>query len=573
MLTGEIFVQEGLIDANQLTLAMSKQTELGGQDPIARVLVSMGMVAERDRVRLLGKVWGIPFVDLNDVVPDPDAITLLTAQAAKKFKAIPLEKQGERLAIAMANPLDVFAVDELRLITGLEIEALIAVEEDLIAALSSYYKVDTNVNDALAGVMKDFDGNDFELTTSTEEEMSEAELREMGEDAPIIRLANLIISQAVADKASDIHIEPMKDGLRVRYRVDGMMYEGMRLPRKVVAPLTSRMKIMSDMDIAEKRKPQDNRISAVVLGREFDFRVSTLPVVYGEKIVMRVLDKGGINVGLGKLGFLPNNLKVVEDMCSKSYGIILVTGPTGSGKSTTLYSILNQLNNGENNVITIEDPVEYELPGINQCGVNVRAGMTFAAGLRAMLRQDPDVIMVGEMRDEETATIAMEAALTGHLVLSTLHTNDAPGVATRLIDMGVEPFLISSSIIGVLAQRLVRQICPSCKESYSGTRETLMRCGLPVSDDIGADTHGEITLFRGAGCEKCKKTGYKGRTGVHEIMTLDDTIRDKILEKAPSHIIRNLAVAGGMRILQVDAVAKILNGVTTVDEVLRVLYA
>jgi type IV pilus assembly protein PilB len=286
-----------------------------------------------------------------------------------------------------------------------------------------------------------------------------------------------------------------------------------------------------------------------------------------------VLDKGGINVGLSKLGFLPGNLKVVEDMCSKSYGIILVTGPTGSGKSTTLYSILNQLNNGENNVITIEDPVEYELAGINQCGVNVRAGMTFAAGLRAMLRQDPDVIMVGEMRDEETATIAMEAALTGHLVLSTLHTNDAPGVATRLIDMGVEPFLISSSIIGVLAQRLVRNICPSCKESYNATRETLLRCGLPVSDDIGADTHGEITLFRGAGCEKCKKTGYKGRTGVHEIMTLDDTIRDKILEKAPSHIIRNLAVECGMRTLQVDAVSKILNGVTTVDEVLRVLYA
>jgi len=573
MLTGEIFVQEGLINAEQLTLAMTKQTELGGQDPIARVLVSMGMVQERDRVRLLGKVWGIPFVDLNDIVPESEAISLLTPQAAKKFKAIPLERQGERLAVAMANPLDVFAVDELRLITGLEIEALIAVEEDLNGALSTYYKVDGSVNDALAGVMKDFDHGEFELTTTSEEEMSEAELREMGEDAPIIRLANLIISQGITDKASDIHIEPLKDGLRVRYRVDGMMHEGMRLPRKVVAPLTSRVKIMSDMDIAEKRKPQDNRISAVIGGREYDFRVSTLPVVYGEKIVMRILDKGGINVGLGKLGFLPHNLKIVEDVCSKSYGIILVTGPTGSGKSTTLYSILNELNDGNNNIITIEDPVEYELPGINQCGVNVRAGMTFAAGLRAMLRQDPDVIMVGEMRDEETATIAMEAALTGHLVLSTLHTNDAPGVATRLIDMGVEPFLISSSIIGVLAQRLVRQICPGCKESYAGSRETLLRAGLPVADEIGADTHGEITLFKGTGCEKCKKTGYKGRTGVHELMILDDAIRDKILEKAPSHVIRNLAVAAGMKTLQTDAVSKILNGVTTVDEVLRVLYA
>ncbi len=573
MLTGEIFIQEGLINADQLSVAMSKQMELGGQDPIARVLVSMGMVAERDRVRLLGKVWGIPFVDLADVVPDPEAILLLTPQAAKKFKAIPLERQGERLAVAMANPLDVFAVDELRILTGLEIEPLITVEEDLNAALASHYKVDVNVNDALAGVMKDFDGADFEITSSAEEEMSEAQLREMGEDAPIIRLANLIISQAITDKASDIHVEPMKDGIRVRYRVDGIMVEGMRLPRKVVAPLTSRMKIMSDMDIAEKRQPQDNRISAVVQGREFDFRVSTLPLVYGEKIVMRVLDKGSINVGLGKLGFLPNNLKIVEDMCSKSYGIILVTGPTGSGKSTTLYSILSEINNGNNNIITIEDPVEYELPGINQCGVNVRAGMTFAAGLRAMLRQDPDVIMVGEMRDKETATIAMEAALTGHLVLSTLHTNDAPGVATRLIEMGVEPFLISSSIIGVLAQRLVRQICPSCKTSYAATRETLLRAGLPLSDDVGADTHGELTLFKGAGCDKCRGTGYKGRTGTHELMVLDDPIRDKILERSPSHVLRNLAVAGGMRTLQMDAVSKILNGVTTVDEVLRVLYA
>jgi type IV pilus assembly protein PilB len=574
MLTGEVFVQEGLIDAGQLSLAMSKQVELGGQDPIARVLVSMGMVAERDRVRLLGKVWGVPFVDISNVEPHPDALALLSPQAAKKFKAVPLEHQGDRISIAMANPLDVFAVDELRIIAGLEIEPYIAVEEDLVGALATYYKVDVNVNDAIAGVMRDFSTDDnFEITGAEEDEMSEAELRELGDEAPVVRLANLIISQAIADKASDIHIEPMKDGMRVRYRVDGVMLEGMRLPRKIVAPLTSRMKIMSDMDIAEKRKPQDNRISATIGGKAFDFRVSTLPMIHGEKIVLRILDKGGINVGLGKLGFLQNNLKLVEDWCTKSYGIILVTGPTGSGKSTTLYSILNKINTGENNIITIEDPVEYELPGINQCGVNTRAGMTFSAGLRAMLRQDPDIIMVGEMRDEETATIAMEAALTGHLVLSTLHTNDAPGAATRLVDMGVETFLISSSIIGVLAQRLVRQICPNCKESYPATREMLLRVGLPVSDDLGADTHGELTLFRGKGCDKCKGTGYKGRTGVHELMALNDEIRDKILDKSPSHILRNLAMENGMKTLQEDAVAKVLSGVTTVDEVLRVLYA
>lgn len=329
------------------------------------------------------------------------------------------------------------------------------------------------------------------------------------------------------------------------------------------------MKIMSEMDIAEKRTPQDNRITAVIGGKEFDFRVSTLPLVYGEKIVMRVLDKGGINVGLAKLGFMPHNLAEIEDMCTKNYGIILVTGPTGSGKSTTLYSILNKLNTGERNIITIEDPVEYELQGINQCGVNVKAGMTFSAGLRAMLRQDPDVIMVGEMRDNETSTIAMEAALTGHLVLSTLHTNDAPSAPTRLIDMDVEPFLISSSVIGVLAQRLVRQICTSCRQDYSASRQELVRYGLPIPDGLGE----EVTLYRGKGCEKCKHTGFKGRTGVHELMIFTDKIRDEILLKSPSHILRRLAMENGMRTLQMDAVMKVLNGVTSVDEILRVLYA
>jgi type IV pilus assembly protein PilB len=572
MLTGDVFVSEGLINDDQLKLAQDKQRELGGHDPIARVLVSMGLIAERDRVRCLGKVWGVPFVDLGDCVPRPEALQMLSPQLAKKFKAIPIDRDAKKLVVAMANPLDVFVIDELRLTTALEIEPMIAVEEDLNAALGSYYKVDVNVNDALAGVIKDFEG-DVEFANVPEEELSEEQLRELGEDAPIIRLANLIINQAIQDKASDIHIEPMKDCLRIRYRVDGVMMDGMRLPKKVIPPLTSRMKIMSEMDIAEKRVPQDNRISATIGGKEFDFRVSTLPIQYGEKIVMRVLDKGGINVGLSKLGFLPDNMRVIEDMCSKSYGIILVTGPTGSGKSTTLYSILNKISNGENNIITIEDPVEYELDGINQCGVNKKAGMTFAAGLRAMLRQDPDVIMVGEMRDTETATIAMEAALTGHLVLSTLHTNDAPSAPTRLVDMDVEPFLISSSIVCVLAQRLVRTICSNCKEPYHASRESLLRYGFPLPEEIGAETHGDLTLFKGRGCDHCRKTGYRGRTGVHELMVFTDDIRDRVLERAPSHILRQLAVQNGMKTLQMDAVLKILSGVTTVDEVLRVIYA
>jgi type IV pilus assembly protein PilB len=576
MLTGDVFVQEGLITPEQLQLATEKQLEMGGDDPIARVMVEMGLISERDRVRCMGKVWGVPYVDLASSHPTEEAVNLLSPQFAKRFKSIPIEVRDGKLVVAMGNPLDVFVIDELRMNTGYEIEPMIAVEEDILSALSEKYKLDINLGDALEGVMKDFDGDlDVKAQRDEEgdEELSAEDLKKLGEDAPVVRLANLIINQAIADKASDIHIEPRKDCVMVRLRIDGIMMEAMKLPRKVSAPLTSRFKIVANMDIAEKRTPQDNRIGAVIGGKEYDFRVSTLPVVYGEKIVMRVLDKGGINVGLSKLGFLSHNLKMLEEMASRSYGIVLVTGPTGSGKSTTLYSLINQSNDGLKNIITIEDPVEYELQSINQCNVNVKAGMTFAAGLRSMLRQDPDVIMIGEMRDRETATIAMEAALTGHLVFSTLHTNDASSAPSRLMDMDVEPFLIASSLIGVLAQRLVRQICPHCKESYSASRETLLRYGFPVPEEVGAETKGELKLFKGAGCDNCKGTGYRGRTGVHELLVLSDEIRDKILNRAPSHEIRNLAIANGMKTLQMDAVQKILMGITSVDEVLRVIYA
>ncbi len=569
MLTGDVFVDEGLITPYQLQLAVNKQVETGGNDPIAKVMVDMGLISEKDRIRMTGKVWDIPFADLEKGGPTQEALRLLTPQFAKRFKILPLAIQDGTLAVAMANPLDVFVIDELRMNTGLEIQPFIAVDEEVTAALGEYYASDVSVTHELDGVMKDFDEKTVDLSShaTKEEEYDE------DDEAPVIRLANLIINQAVSEKASDIHIEPRKNDLLVRFRIDGIMVEIMRLPRKVSNALTSRFKIIANMDIAEKRAPQDNRISATINGAEYDFRVSTLPVVYGEKIVMRVLDKGGINVGLSKLGFLPHNYKALEDLATRSYGICLVTGPTGSGKSTTLYSLINQTNDGLKNIITIEDPVEYELESINQCAVNKKAGMTFAAGLRAMLRQDPDVIMVGEMRDEETATIAMEAAMTGHLVFSTLHTNDAPSAPGRLIDMGVEPFLISSSIIGVLAQRLIRVICPNCKEQYTATRESLIRYGFPVPEEVGADTHGEITLFKGRGCEKCKNTGYKGRSGVHELLVMTDDIRDRILHSAPAHEIRNLAVANGMKTLQHDAMQKILNGVTTVDEVIRVIYS
>jgi type IV pilus assembly protein PilB len=565
VLTGEHFLQEGLISDDQLSQAIAKQRELDNKESLARILVQMGFITERDRVRCLGKVWGVPFADINEVMPQVEALELLNPQNARKFKALPIERHGNRLILAMVNPLDIFAIDEIRLITGLDVEPMIVIEEDLYGALQQYYRSEGEV---LAGVIRDFDGGELNISGNSEDEEEQE-----ADDAPIIRLANLIISQAVIDKASDIHIEPQKDGLRVRYRIDGVLMEGMNLPKKVSAALASRFKIIANMDIAEKRSPQDNRISMTVSGKEFDFRVSTLPCVFGEKIVMRVLDKGSIKVGLNKLGLLENNLMMIEDMCTKTYGIILVTGPTGSGKSTTLYSILNHINTGDNNIITIEDPVEYELSGINQCGVNVRAGMTFAAGLRSMLRQDPDVIMVGEMRDEETATIAMEAALTGHLVLSTLHTNDAPSAPTRLIDMGVEPFLISSSVIGILAQRLMRVTCTNCKEPYQVKKSDVVRFGFELPNHIMNDGSETITLYRGTGCEKCKKSGYKGRTGIHELMLVTDELRDLILKHEPSHLLRAAAVKSGMATLQNDALAKVLLGITTIDEVVRVIYA
>jgi type IV pilus assembly protein PilB len=573
MLTGELFVHDGLITQEQLAEATAKQRELGGNQPIASVLVSMGLISERDRVRCLGKMWGIEFIDLQTQRPEPELSNKIPATFARRHKVLPVEIKDARLLVAMANPLEIFVIDELRMTTGMEIEVLIATEEDIDAAINTIYSKDSSVSDALIGVMSDFD-TDIEVNADTsDEDLTDDELRTLGEEAPIVRLANLIINQGISDAASDIHIEPQKDQVKVRYRIDGVMVEGMTLPKKVQAPLTSRMKIMAEMDIAEKRAPQDNRISATIQGRAFDFRVSTLPVVYGEKIVMRILDRGSVNVGLNKLGFLPDTLQTLEEVCSRTFGIILVTGPTGSGKSTTLYSIINRINTGETNIITIEDPVEYEINAINQCNVNVKAGMTFSAGLRAMLRQDPDIIMVGEMRDTETATIAMEAALTGHLVLSTLHTNDAASAPTRLIDMGVEPFLISSSLVGICAQRLVRTICTKCKEPYSISREALLRYGFPLPDEVGADTGGQVNLYKGAGCDYCRGTGNRGRTGVHELLVLTDEIRDEILKKSPGHTLKQLAVKSGMRTLQEDALQKILLGVTTVDEVLRVIYA
>jgi len=570
---GEIFVRKRLITQDQLDQALEKQAQLGSHEPIGDVLVNMGYITERDKIKCLGEQWGVVFIDLSEYPIEPEAVKTVSQELARRFRVIPIAQRDGKLTLAMKDPNDIFAIDEIRLITGLDIEPTIAMEEDIINAITENYRSEAAASEIVNDVIKDISTEiAFEAGSNGEEEISIAQLKELSEEAPIVKLANLIISRAVADKASDIHIEPAKDHLRVRFRMDGVLHEAMMLPKRVQASLISRVKIMANMDIAEKRAPQDGKISAVIENRPYDFRISTLPSIYGEKVVMRILDKGSISIGLNKLGFLPHTLEQFEMLINRTYGIILVTGPTGSGKSTTLFSVLSKLNSGEKNIITIEDPVEYELAGITQAQVNIRAGMTFASGLRTMLRQDPDIIMVGEMRDLETATIAveaaLEAALTGHLVLSTLHTNDAPSAVTRLQEMGIESFLIGSSVIGVLAQRLLRLICSKCKEPYQPPRDAIKRLGME-----SLLTAKKVTFYRGRGCEACKGTGYKGRVGIYELMVVDDQLRDLILKKSSSYDIRACAIENGMKTLKEDALEKILLGMTTLEEALRVIYA
>jgi type IV pilus assembly protein PilB len=564
---GELFISEGLVTNDQLHQALDKQKQLGGHKQLGDVLVSMGLVTEQDRVRVLGLHWSVEYADLNDLQIDPGVANLISQDLARRYKVIPLSIEGNKLRLAMKNPLDIFATDEIRLITGKEVEPLIAPEEDILLAIQEAYR---SVGDAVETVLKDFEDDDIAtLDTRNIDEPSIEELTELSQEAPVVRLVNAIIAKGIADKVSDIHLEPARECMKVRYRIDGILLDGMTVPKKAQASLISRIKILADMDISEKRAPQDGRISMVVDRKPYDFRVSTLPAVFGEKVVMRVLDKSNISVGLHKLGLLPHTFDMFESMLMRTYGIILVTGPTGSGKSTTLYSCLSKVNSGEKNILTIEDPVEYELGGITQVGVNNKAGMTFAAGLKSMLRQDPDIIMVGEMRDQETAMIAIEAALTGHLVFSTLHTNDAPGAVARLMDMGVEPFLIASATVGVMAQRLLRRVCDKCKQPYEPPRDAIKRLGMNL-DELDRS---KVTFFRGRGCDICKGSGYKGRIGCYELMPVTDKVRELILAHASAYAIREAAIEAGMKSLKDDAMEKILLGVTTLEESLRVIYA
>lgn len=562
---GRLLVDEGFVTERQLNRAKAEAS--AKNESLQKVLVNMGFVSDKDVVQSLGKQMGVEFFDLEAASLDNELVKSIPEHLAKRYNVIPVSQQDNKLKLAMADPLNVLAIDDIRLITGFDIQPVIATEEAISKAISSMFGVTDMV--AVESTVKDIAETDFggmEIEDDIEEEIALDKLKELVDEAPIVRVVNLIISQAINDKASDIHIEPEIRTVKVRYRVDGVLHDVMSPPKHIQAPMVSRIKIMSNMDIAERRIPQDGKIHLRHDGREFDLRVSTVPTIHGEKVVMRILDKGSVMLGLNKLGFSEVNQRMFEDVIDKPYGMILVTGPTGSGKSTTLYSCLNKLNTGTTNIMTIEDPVEYQLPGVNQVQVNPKANLTFASALRAFLRQDPDIIMVGEIRDQETAQIAVEAALTGHLVLSTLHTNDASGAVSRLVDMGVEPFLVASSVVGVLGQRLARTICPNCKEPYEPSPEAIKRFGLSMFSDA------DLNFYRGRGCDNCKMTGYRGRTGIHEILTMTDRVRSLILNRCSTAEIKQAAMEEGMRTMQDDGLQKVLSGVTSMEECLRVVY-
>jgi len=551
---GDILIEAGKINDQQLKQGLELQKEKG--IPLGKAIVQLGFITQQEIIVALGDQLGIPYVSLTSYQIDTSTLALIQEPYARENRLIPLFKIANALTVAMVDPLDVFTIDDLSNKTDMEIETAICSEEELNQVLDQYYGSTSSV-DEVVQIIQDQD------SVAMEDELDEISIKDGVDEAPVIKLVNLFFTQAIKEKVSDIHIEPEEDLLRIRFRIDGILNEAYVQPKNLQNAIISRIKIMAEMNIAERRIPQDGRFQVKIEGREVDVRVSTFPTVNGENVVMRILDKTNVIVNLEDLGLIPRVLKEFRKLLVMPYGILLVTGPTGSGKTTTLYSALHSINAVDRNIITVEDPVEYRLKMIRQSQVNPKAGLTFAAGLRAILRQDPDIIMVGEIRDSETANIAVQSALTGHLVLSTLHTNDAPGAITRLVDMNVEPFLVSSSCAGVIAQRLVRKICPKCKESYKPSKNVIKE--LNISSD-GKD----YTFYKGAGCRHCKGSGYKGRIGIFELMMVDEEIRDMIVGKATTAHVRRAALKAGMKSLRHDGIIKVLNGITTIEEVIRV---
>lgn len=551
---GESLVEEGIITAEQLKTAQVEERRTGQR--LGKALVKLGFIAEDDLVSFLSAKLGLPRIELSNYLIDPKIVELVPEELARKYELIPVLKIGNRLTCAMADPWNIFALDEIRAKTNMVIEPAVATEAEIRKALNEQYGAKGTMEDLIKSI------DEEKLGIEGGKEPDVKKLQGMVEEPVVIKLVNLIVMKAIREGASDIHIEPEEESLKTRLRVDGMLHEISSPPKHLQSAIISRIKIMANLDIAERRIPQDGRFSLKMEGKEVDVRVSCIPTIYGENVVMRLLDAASAVLSLEQLGFSKGMLDKFNKLILRPHGIILVTGPTGSGKTTTLYASLDKINTVEKNIITIEDPVEYKLAGIRQMQVEVKVDLTFANGLRSILRQDPNIIMVGEIRDLETAEIAIQAALTGHLVFSTLHTNDAPGAITRLIDMGVEPFLASSSVIGVLAQRLVRKICADCKEKHTPTKEALK--------DIGLSGEARIDFYSGKGCPKCMNTGYKGRIGIYELMIPDEKIHNAIVAKAPTEEIRKLARAAGMITLMEDGIGKIRNGVTSVEEVLRV---
>ncbi|NLW09774.1 MAG: Flp pilus assembly complex ATPase component TadA [Firmicutes bacterium] len=557
---GDLLVATGYITQEALQEVLKEQNRTG--ERLGRILVNKGYITEQNLIEALEFQLGIPHVVLAKREIPQEVVAAVPEHIANKYKVFPVEKEGNRLVLGMVDPTDVVALDNLRLLLNVEIQPVIVTEEDLQRALGKYYGIQGTV----AEVFKDLD-----IEFEEEKKEEEPAVEELVEDAPIVRLVNLIISQAVKERASDIHLEPSEKELVVRYRVDGVLRRMMTSPKNTQAAIISRVKIISGMNIAEKRLPQDGRIQLRVEGAPVDIRVSSIPTVFGEKIVMRILFKSGVLTKMERLGFLPDTLEKFRSVYRQPHGIILVTGPTGSGKSTTLSAVLNELNSPEVNIMTVEDPVEYQIPGVNQVQVNQKAGLTFAAALRSFLRQDPDIIMVGEIRDTETARIATQAALTGHLVLSTLHTNDAPSSITRLIDMEIEPFLVASTVIGVVAQRLVRGVCDGCKEPYRLEPDNPFY--QSVRENLPDHSEEQLIFYRGKGCRQCNGSGYARRLAIHEVLLLNPELRSLISKDIPAGALKEAAIKAGMRTLFQDGLLKALQAKTTLEEVVRAAYS
>ena len=545
---GEYLLQTQAITTAQLQTAHLEAERTG--EALAQVLVRLGMTNEDKIINFYTEQHGLPRAGLEKI--DPAVTDLIPENIARRYRLVPVKRKENTLTIAMSDALNVIVIDEIKFRTGLEIKVEVAPDSEIMAAINARYQMTGSMGE----ILKTIDSK----SVSVGDEAELSKLKNIAEEAPIIKLVNYIIVEAFRNRASDIHIEPDENMLRVRNRIDGVLYDVATLPKYLQAAIISRVKIMSDLNIAIKRAPQDGRFSYNVEGKNIDVRVSSFPTIYGENVVMRLLDASSILIGLDELGFSENDLERLKQLLQSPYGIILVTGPTGSGKTTTLYSALNLLNSPKKNILTVEDPVEYHLFGIRQSQVNPKAGLTFASGLRSILRQDPDIIMVGEIRDLETAEIAVNAALTGHLVLSTLHTNDAPSAVTRLIDMGVKPFLIASSVIGIVAQRLVRMLCRDCKTPYKPSPEMLAKRGIILPDP-------DANFYVGKGCKTCKEIGYRGRSGIFEMMTVSERIRELISSKSSVDTIRKAAKEEGMKTLRENGLEKIWTGITTLDEV------